>query len=154
MPPQSEKFFSSHNSDTSDTSNSDSEIGDFIPNPSNIQYVSNPLSLMETQLPPVQEQAGSSNLDTTSPAFSAFSKTPSKFVSNVPKIDSDGSNFADWSKGLDNIIFNEVLFTNDPNNFESIPIAKGALCFFIQQTIFSDILEMIQNEASPKQAFM
>ncbi|MBW0575862.1 hypothetical protein O181_115577 [Austropuccinia psidii MF-1] len=93
----------------------------------------------------------------SSPAFLSFLKNPSKFVSNVPKLKPDGSNFTDWNKGLDNVfmyIFNKVLFTDDPDNFELVHQAKGALRFFIQQTIAPELSEMIQSEPSPKLAYI
>ncbi|MBW0474313.1 hypothetical protein O181_014028 [Austropuccinia psidii MF-1] len=112
---------------------------------------------METKLPPLQEESVSLNLDINFPASLAFLRNPSKFFSNVPNLKPNGCTFSYWSKGLDNLfiyIFNKIPFTDNPNNFESVPLAKGALCFFIQQTISSDLSKMIQNEASPKQDFI
>ncbi|MBW0523649.1 hypothetical protein O181_063364 [Austropuccinia psidii MF-1] len=156
MPLRSGKFFSFNDSESSD---SDSVVEQLVPTSrSDIQPI--PLTSvsalpMDSKL--VQEQSCPADFDMASPAFSSFLKNPSKFVSNVPKLRSDGSNFADWTKGLDNIfmyIFNKILFTDDPNNFDLFPQAKGALRFFLQQTIASDLSEMIQNEASPKLAFV
>ncbi|MBW0538178.1 hypothetical protein O181_077893 [Austropuccinia psidii MF-1] len=155
---QSGRFFSSNDSD-SDSSDSNSIEEQLVPSSSVDNHPIVPVLIPREQTDPkvVQEQSTSFDFDLSSPAFSSFLKNPSKFVSNVPKLKSDGSNFTHWSKGLDTVfmyIFNKVLFTDDPNNFEIFPQAKGALRFFIQQTISPDLSEMIQNEVSPKRAFI
>ncbi|MBW0478982.1 hypothetical protein O181_018697 [Austropuccinia psidii MF-1] len=116
-----------------------------------------PIDTMASTTPIKKDQPNIFGFDPSSPAFKSFLTNPSKFISHVPKLKPDGSNFAEWSKALDNIfmyIFNVVLFTNDPDNFESVPQARGALRFFIQQTIASELSEMIQNEFSPKLTFI
>ncbi|MBW0580914.1 hypothetical protein O181_120629 [Austropuccinia psidii MF-1] len=156
MPLRSGRFFSRDDPDSSD---SDSVEEQLVPR-SRTDNESIPfphISTLRMESKSVQEQPCTSDLDMTSPAFSLFLKNPSKFVASVPKLRSDGNNFADWSKGLANVfmyIFNKILFTDDPNNFVSVPQAKGALRFFLQQTIASELSEMIQNEASPKLAFL
>ncbi|MBW0520390.1 hypothetical protein O181_060105 [Austropuccinia psidii MF-1] len=93
---------------------------------------------------------------TSTLALSSFIKNPLKFVSSVPRLKPDGSNVDDWSKGLDIVfmyLFNKASFTEDPNNFEVNDEIKGALRFFIQQTISVELSEMIQQEVSPRLAF-
>ncbi|MBW0539096.1 hypothetical protein O181_078811 [Austropuccinia psidii MF-1] len=155
---QSGIFFSSNNSD-SDSSDINSIEKQLFPASSVDNCPVVPISIPIEQMDPkvVQEQSTSFDFDLSSPAFSSFLKNPSKFVSNVPKLKLDGYNFTNWSKGLDNVfmyIFNKILFTDDPNNFKIFPQDKGALRFFIQQTISPDLSEMIQNEVSPKRAFI
>ncbi|MBW0506937.1 hypothetical protein O181_046652 [Austropuccinia psidii MF-1] len=156
MPLRSGKFVSFNDSESSD---SDSIVEQLVPTSRpDIKTVPLPsVSAFPMDYKLVQEQSHPSDYDMISPAFSLFLKNPCKFVSNVPQLWSDGSNFADWTKGLDNIfmyIFNKILFTNDLNHSDLFPQAKGALCFFLQQTIASDLSEMIQNEASPRLAFV
>ncbi|MBW0470306.1 hypothetical protein O181_010021 [Austropuccinia psidii MF-1] len=156
MPLHSGKFFSFNNSESSD---SDSIVEQLVPTSHpDIEAVPLPsVSAFPMDSKLVQEQSQPSDYDMISPAFSLFLKNPSKFVLNVPKLWSDGSSFADWTKGLDNIftyIFKKTLFTDDPKNFDLFPQEKGALHFFLQQTIASDLSEMIQNEASPRLSFV
>ncbi|MBW0503458.1 hypothetical protein O181_043173 [Austropuccinia psidii MF-1] len=140
MPLRSGRFFSINDSDSSD---SDSIEDQLLPTQQSLPNPSIPITTMtSTSNPLPKEECSNFTFDTTAPAFLSFLKNPSKFISHVPKLKSDGTNFAEWSKGLDNIflyIFNTILFTDDPDNFDSVPQAKGALRFFIQQTIASDL---------------
>ncbi|MBW0477686.1 hypothetical protein O181_017401 [Austropuccinia psidii MF-1] len=158
MPLRSGRFFPSNNPYSSDSDYIEEQLL-LLSNPP-IQSVSNPTIPIDTMVsvaPIKKYQSNIPVLDASSTAFMSFLKNTSKMFSHIPKLKSDGSNFTNWSKALDNIfmyIFNVVLFTNDPDNFKLVPQARGALCFFIQQTIASELLEMNQNEVSPKLAYI
>ncbi|MBW0537391.1 hypothetical protein O181_077106 [Austropuccinia psidii MF-1] len=154
MPLCSGRFFLSNESDSSDSDSIEEQILPLSNPPvQSAPSTTVPIDTMVSTTPIKKDQPDIFGFDPSSPAFMSFLKNPLKFISHVPKLKSDGSNFAEWIKALANI-FNVMLFTNDPDNFESVPQARGALRFFIQQTIASELSEMIQNEVSPKLAFI
>ncbi|MBW0482524.1 hypothetical protein O181_022239 [Austropuccinia psidii MF-1] len=96
MPPKSGRFLSLNNYN-SDSSDSNSLKEQLVPASSADAHPTFPLSIPKEQMDPklVQEQLTSFDFALTSPAFLSFLKNPSKFVYNVPKLKSAGSNFPD-----------------------------------------------------------
>ncbi|MBW0539011.1 hypothetical protein O181_078726 [Austropuccinia psidii MF-1] len=91
------------------------------------------------------------------PSLLSFIKNPSKYTSSVPRLKSDGSNFYNWTQALDGVfmyIFNKSAFTDTLDNFNTSAEVMGALCFFLQQTISPNLVDMIQMIFLPCDAFL
>ncbi|MBW0504584.1 hypothetical protein O181_044299 [Austropuccinia psidii MF-1] len=86
----------------------------------------------------------------------SFIKNPGQFVSDIPSLKPNGSNFTEWAKALNGVllyIFDVVQFTKNLENFDFVTRGSKAIRYLIRRTIPDELQEMIETELSPRVVF-